>query len=94
MESGQDTNLSETQTSKLVEAGALRPWTTGDLPPAPEGGFAYLKKAVGPGLACWRALRLAVESGCSDRRSRLNMAPSSSGWPPSASLLSCSSTSK
>ena len=50
MESGQDTNLSETQTSKLVEAGALRPWTTGDLPPAPEGGFAYLKKAVGPGL--------------------------------------------
>ena len=50
MESGPDTNLSETQTPKLVEAGALRPWTTGDLPPAPEGGLAYWKKAVGPGL--------------------------------------------
>ena len=50
MESGQDTNLSKTQTPKLVEAGALRPWTTGDLPPAPKGGFAYLKKAAGPGL--------------------------------------------
>ena len=50
MESGPDTNLSETQTPELVNAGALRPWTTGDLPPAPEGGLAYWKKAVGPGL--------------------------------------------
>ncbi len=50
MESGQDANLSETQTPEFVEAGALRPWTTGDLPPAPGGGLAYWKKAIGPGL--------------------------------------------
>ena len=50
MESGPDSKLSETQTPELVKAGALRPWTTGNLPPAPEGGLAYLKKAVGPGL--------------------------------------------
>ncbi len=50
MESGQDTNLSETRTPEFVEAGALRPWTTGDLPPAPAGGLAYWKKAIGPGL--------------------------------------------
>ena len=50
MESGQDANLSEIQTPEFVEAGALRPWTTGDLPPAPPGGLAYWKKAIGPGL--------------------------------------------
>ena len=50
MESGPESKLSETQTPEFVEAGALRPWTTGDLPPAPEGGLAYWKKAVGPGL--------------------------------------------
>ena len=50
MESGPDTNLSETQTPELVKAGALRPWTTGELPPAPAGGLEYIKKAVGPGL--------------------------------------------
>ena len=50
MELGPDSKLSETQTPEFVGAGALRPWTTGDLPPAPEGGLAYWKKAVGPGL--------------------------------------------
>ena len=50
MEPGPDTKPSEPQTPELVKGGALRPWTTGDLPPAPEGGLAYWKKAVGPGL--------------------------------------------
>ena len=52
MEPGPDSKLSEIQTPELVKAGALRPWTVGDLPPAPEGGLAYFKKAVGPGLLC------------------------------------------
>ena len=50
MEPGPDTKLSETQNPELVEAGVLQPWTVGELPPAPKGGFAFLKKAIGPGM--------------------------------------------
>ena len=74
MEPGPDTKLFETQNPELVKAGVLQPWTVGELPPAPKGGFAFLKKAIGPGMMMAGRFSGSGASGCSGRRSRLNMA--------------------